>query len=218
MNTPFNPLLGPQDQDSPKPDPDTSSGNPHDPADDYQLYADEEFVKSDKSVHRNTMILFGVCVLAVAAIYLFGLRTQPGDPSAQEQELQDQLELALAKLAVRSQNDANPDSADDMVQLFYDYPGHQQLTLEELVRNPFIRFAEAPNEPVEDTGPSYQQCQQRLAQHQLQSVMHSDKGSSCLIDNEVYTPGQQLDIFTIQSINQDSVVFAAHNYQFMMGL
>ncbi len=112
---------------------------------------------------------------------------------------------------------------EKVVQQFLNYPSMKQIPLGELQTNPF-RFR-APQ--VEGQAPNESEAQAKKKREEerlaiikavgllnLQSVIHSGARKACMVNNTMYTEGQQLDEFVIEQINPDNVVVKHGVYRF----
>ena len=89
------------------------------------------------------MIFVASCLAGVGAIYLLSLRNQPKEASAEIKTAEAEVDAALKKLVdPKEQAKAQElfQNADEMVQVFYDYPTKQQVSVGELQRDPFSRL------------------------------------------------------------------------------
>lgn len=180
---------------------------------------DDETESSSKTLNRTTLILFGVCIVAVIAIFLVSRGQKPQPVSDEEKAKTAALDQALAKLT--SQNKSAKSQAIDagnMVEVFYNYPTSTQVAANELQRNPFLRNEDAPDDVVvvveKDDGPNLDALQKRLGELKLQSL----GGSICLINNNVLTEGDIVNDFMIKKIENNQVILTANNHDFVLKL
>ncbi|MCK4627915.1 MAG: hypothetical protein KAT56_02865, partial [Sedimentisphaerales bacterium] len=118
---------------------DQSSGVPNWNTAGPETYSETEAMDSTYSVstdsHNHTaMILLGVCILSMLGVYLFGLRQQPQEATAEEKAIEAQVDTALAKLVNvdrKAQAEKLFKDTENMVQMFYEYPSKQQVAADD---------------------------------------------------------------------------------------
>ncbi len=180
---------------------------------------DDEPENSSKTLNRTTLILFGVCIVAVIAIFLVSRGQKPQPASEEEKAKTAALDKALAKLTNQTKSSKSQAiDAGNMVEVFYNYPTSTQVAANELQRNPFLRNEDAPDDVVvvvaKDAGPNLDALQKKLGELKLQSL----GGSICLINNNVLTEGDIVNDFTIKKIENNQVVLTADNHDFVLKL
>ncbi len=209
---------------------DQSSGVPNWNTAGPETYSETEAMDSTYSVstdsHNHTaMILLGVCILSMLGVYLFGLRQQPQEATAEEKAIEAQVDTALAKLVNvdrKAQAEKLFKDTENMVQMFYEYPSKQQVAADDLNKNPFYCFdTKADEKDANDQDKTRAQLEKELrrkaAQLELQSVLQSTGGAKCLINGEIFATGQKvIDTFNLRSINSDSVVLTAGDHEFVL--
>jgi hypothetical protein len=184
--------------------------------------------KKKSNLNKGTIFLLVTCAIGVGVMYLFGIKQKPKEASAEEKAVEAQVDQALKKLVDQNEQGKVKDlfkDTNEMVQAFYDYPSKQQVALEELQKNPFCRVIDAKETETKVDEKALQrekervlrEAQTKLAQLQLQSVLKSTKGSTCLINGEIFKVGQKVgEIFTIQAIEDNKVTLAASENQFVL--
>lgn len=176
---------------------------------------DELFDKPQKSTHRNTIMLLGTCLIAVAVIYFLGMGQKAKPLSEAEKAKVAELDVALAKLVTHTKTakTALP-ATQNMADLFSSYPNNNQLSLDELRRNPFLRHENTTVEvaaPVA-AGPDMEALKKTLKQLKLQS----SSGTICLINDKMLKVGDKIDPFTVKTINGDNVILTVSDKEFIL--
>ena len=184
-------------------------------------------VPSEKQpLSKGTLAMSLVIALAGAGTYYMYAKTGPQaaaagvDPKAQQVIRQfmsdrDKNMGAMQKMLK---------DTETVVKQFMSYPSVKQVPLSALSANPF-RMTAAPADQQQvpskdDEREKKQREEERVAvlkgvnALQLQSVMHSDARRSCMINNALYTEGQQVETFTIEKISPNAVVVRNGSYRF----
>ena len=180
---------------------------------------DDDESNVNKSLNRTTIGLFSICIIAVVAIFLISRGQKPEPISEEEKAKSAALDMALAKLTSQAK-EQTPQSldAENMVEVFYNYPTNTQVSADELQRNPFMRDEDAPDETVvvveKNKGPDLDALQKKLKELHLQSL----GGTICLINNNVLTEGDKVSDFVIKKIEDNQVILTAENIDFSLKL
>ncbi|MGE5610206.1 MAG: hypothetical protein ACM359_13205 [Bacillota bacterium] len=112
-------------------------------------------------------------------------------------------------------------NTEKLVQVFLSYPSTNQVRLEDLKTNPF-RFsrekADDPNAAAQAELKRKQAEKEAIVkaaqQLQIQSTLVSGKVHTCMINNKMYTEGQQVDSFTIEKVTPEGIVVKRNDYRF----
>jgi hypothetical protein len=106
-------------------------------------------------------------------------------------------------------------NTEKVVQQFNNYPSVRQVPLSGLQTNPFRQSLKNDDsdsrEKLDEQREAVEKAYQSL---QLQSIMHADKNSSCLVNNTLYREGQQVNGFSIEKINADSISLKQGDWRF----
>jgi len=179
-----------------------------------------------KPLSKATLILFAIFGAAGLGSYFLLVKSGPEagaaetDPKASqviEQYMTDKSQnMGTMKKMLRD--------TDAVVKQFLTYPSVTQVPLEDLRTNPFrmsgtpepgsastAKEAEREKKRKEDERQAVLRSVQNL---QLQSVMSSDKNKSCMINNVLYTEGQQVDQFTVEKISPNAVIVRNAAFRF----
>src|SRR5215212_9292604 len=168
--------------------------------------AETEFVVAEEKKATNTGMLLVVLLVAVAGggIFLLYKRGGPAPATAAT------VEAEKANATISSFLNNGPGGIKMMEQMlkdtekvvkqFLEYPATNQIPLSDLKSNPF-RFAPAKGaNPTADAEAAKKvREEEKLAALKavqalnLQSVIHSGSRKACMINNTLYTEGQQID-------------------------
>lgn len=175
---------------------------------------------------RNTVALVLACLLGFGAIGLFAMRHRPADASAQV-EAAAQLDRVLAKIGADRAPGRLADEiavTDALIQGFYDYPSNRQVPLDSLDRNPYLataalRLVQASTSKEKATKKASQvkELGDVYAQLRLTSVVQGENDSHCMINGEVFRPGDSIaNVFMVDEIGRDEVVLMAQDARFVL--
>jgi len=177
-------------------------------------------------VNQTTLVMFGVLALSAAGVWIMYQRVGPGKAVAAPPP-----ESVQAKKTINSFLDGGGNNIKSMesmlrntekvVQQFLTYPSMTQVPLSDLRSNPFrLRPAKPENAPTSDAAERRKREEERVAMLkavqslQLQSIMYSDTRKACMINDTMYREGQTIDAFTIEKVNQSSVIVKSGVYRF----
>jgi hypothetical protein len=189
---------------------------------------DAEFVgEGDGPKKQNPLVVGGLIVAVLGGGYLWYQRQGPASADAATLET-DAASQTVSKFL--DGGTANVQMMEKMlretekvVQQFLNYPSMKQVPLGELQTNPF-RFR-APTVEGEKVSESESAAKKRREEERqavikavgalnLQSVIHSGARKACMINNTMYSEGQQIGEFVIEKINPGSVVVKNGVYRF----
>jgi len=177
--------------------------------------SEQEFVTEAKApVNRSTLVLFGIILLAMAGYYFMYLRTGPKAANAASTEVVAADQTIKSFLANGDQSVKGMQemikNTEKIVQQFKSYPSTPQIPLENLQTNPFKFLPAAASATSDEANAKRQQVDRFAAMKQaeamqLQSIV-SGTHRACMINNTLYTEGQQCEGFTIEKIETDGVI------------
>jgi hypothetical protein len=189
--------------------------------------SDAAFVieEEKKPLSKGTVAMFLILSAAAAGTYFMYVRTGPQTASAsaspQAQQVIKQFMSDKDKNLVTMQKMLR--DTESVVQQFLNYPSMTQVPLKDLKTNPFRVGSVEPGAPVanvDDAKEKKRREEERQAALRavqalnLQSVMVSGNRAACMINNTMYTEGQQIDAFTIERIAPNSVIVRNDVYRF----
>ena len=170
--------------------------------------------------NKNSLFFMSACVLAVLLMYIFGLKNKPKESSAQDIEVETKIDQMLQRLGDHAQQEKTRDlfgKSSDMVQLFYEYPAKQQVSLRELSRNPFERKSKPKEKPVDDSQALRTSLTDKLKLLRLQSVIMGPNGGICNISGQMYSVGKKVvDTFEVKAVGDDNVTLTSSGFEFIL--
>lgn len=168
---------------------------------------------------RNSTVVFLSVLLLIGAAAVFFMRMKAGPSAAAAATPQ----AATAKVtinqfltdggkSIRAMHDLLKNT-EKLVQQFQQFPGQNQVKVEDLKTNPFL-FGMPKKEVVEDTGPDPVQVEKEqilaaVKKLQIQTVL-CGVTNTCMINNKMYTEGQEIDSFSIEKITPGGVTLKVY--------
>jgi preprotein translocase subunit SecG len=162
-----------------------------------------------KQVRKTTTILAVIFVVGVIGLVLMIKKSTPESASAIDSKTEDTLiETAIARLTGVKTQMFN--RMDEIVGKFYEFSDVPQVKVNELAKNPFeLDTATGEMRDTEDDVDARALWQQQLRQNskgmQLWSIMQSEQGNRCMIDNEVLGVGDSIRGFKVTEIGTNFV-------------
>jgi hypothetical protein len=187
--------------------------------------ADDEGIDDNRRLHKATIMLLTVCVLGFGSVYLFKMKKKQPVISDQQKALETHIDLALQKFANQNEQAKTQElfkNSQEMVQMFHDYPANQQVSLDDLQRDPFTRAPVVKPEVKSTEDPRRveklrKELDQKFKTLKLQSIIQMSDGSKCLISGQIYSLGQIVaEIFTVKSIDEKSVILESQGVEYTL--
>lgn len=169
---------------------------------------------NSKSLRRSTILVAVLVAIGLVCLLFMIRKSQPQAASAKQSAGDEKkIEAAITRLTgVRSEM---VDRMDEIVQKFYEYSDVFQVKVSELAKNPFHVEGVAQSVKGETVVPYDPQAQaeqirrekmqQQAATLRLLSVMRSDSGHSCMINDEILRQGDIIEGFTVARIGDSFV-------------
>jgi hypothetical protein len=168
---------------------------------------------SSKNLRRSTALVAALVGIGLVCLLLMIRKSQPQAAAAGEvRDDQTKIEAAISRLTgVRSEM---ADRMDEIVRKFYEFSDVVQVKVDELVKNPFEveGFAKelSAGSPVNDPQAQAelirrQRLQQQASTLKLLSIMRSDQGDCCMINDQILRSGDVIEGFRITRIGGSAV-------------
>ena len=168
-----------------------------------------------KDVRKSTTILG---VLFIIGLICLGVMIKKSSPQAASAETVDteqaEIETAIARLMGIKSEMFN--RMDEIVSKFYEFSDVLQVQVGELIKNPFqietflTSLAEEPvvNETIEIDPEMIrrERIRQKAKDMKLYSIMQSEKGVCCMIDNEILYEGDLIEDFQVKKISNNIAI------------
>ena len=188
-------------------------------------------VEEKKPLNRSTIVTFVVLVIGAGGVWFMYQRTGPNKAAAADQEAVAAKTTINNFLSGGSENIRLMESmlrnTQKVVQQFLNYPSMTQVPLSDLRTNPFrVRGETSAGDKtaLSEAAEKRRREEERLTalravqNLQLQSIMFGGSRRACMVNGAMYTEGQTIDGFAIETINQASVVVKSGPYRFELRL
>ncbi len=172
-------------------------------------------VATNRSKLRKSTILVTILVaIGLVCLWFMIRKSQPQAASAKQgDEEETRLEAAIGRLTGVSTEMV--DKMDRIVKKFYEFSDVFQVQVNELVKDPFEAqvFAKEIEQEVlasDDVGVQAalirkQRARERADTLEFLSVMESDKGNACMINDRILQEGDEIKGFLIKRIGSDFI-------------
>jgi hypothetical protein len=153
-----------------------------------------------KSVKRSTILLTVLIVIGAAVIWGMIKKTVPRDASAAANTEDLQVESAIAKLTgIRTQMYGK---LDQIAEKFYQFSNVNQVSVDQLSKNPFVHANAYSGGALinEATGKDGKNAQWRLW-----SIMDSQQGLCCMINDKLLYVGDSINGMIVNQIGKNAV-------------
>ena len=161
---------------------------------------------NNQKLRRSTLILVVLFGVGGLGLWLMVKKTTPATANAQPSENQVQLEAALAQLdSMQAEMDSQMNSVAGR---FYQFNNVNQVGVDELKKNPFIRkqfSSESGDGGTRQSEQSRQEAQVIAMGMELWSITATPKGLCCMIDDKVLYQGDTYRNMTVKTIGQKTV-------------
>jgi len=162
-----------------------------------------------KSVRKGTMllaVLFGTGLLCLW--FMIQKSTPETATAASADSEQTRIETAIARLTGVSSEMLN--RMDEIVRKFYEFSDVRQVKVTELVKNPFeyeMFLANLKDESgtEEENLISEEMLRQQVKKLKLLSIMQTEQGNSCIIDDKILREGDSISNFKVRQISNNYV-------------
>jgi len=182
----------------------------------------------DKNVRKSTMRLAALFAIGLLCLLFMIKKSTPQRATASAVGTEDpQIELAITRLTgVRSEMF---NRMDEIVRKFYEFSDVQQVNVEELAKNPFkneiflgnikkISDTEERDSDIDIEMMRQQQLRQQAKDMQLLSIMQSERGNCCMIDDRILYEGDSIKSFTVKQISDSFVKLASEGIEIILKL
>lgn len=160
------------------------------------------------NVRKTTSMLVVLFIIGVISLWFMIKKSSPqaasaaGDPATETE-----IETAISRLTgIKAEMFSR---MDEIVEKFYEFSDVQQIKVNELAKNPFsqeVLWANLKKTSDNDDALMRQQSMHQQAKGlRLLSIMRSEQGNCCMIDDKILREGDMVKGFTVRSIGETSV-------------
>jgi preprotein translocase subunit SecG len=180
----------------------------------------------DKNARKSTMVLAGLFCLGLLGLWFMIKKSAPQTATASQEEVsmeEAQMEMAIARLIGFKSEIFN--RVGEIVKKFYEFSGVQQVKVNELKKNPFKRevllgnLNEKPDTEANTNAEIRQQQLKLQAKNmQLLSIVATDTGYCCVIDDRSLYEGDSIKGFNIKQIGERTVLLESDGVEITLKL
>ncbi len=174
-----------------------------------QSGGDQDFLTTaqhGKNLKHSTITLALLFTVGALCIWFMIKKTTPSAASAGTSTEEAQIESAIAQLTgIKTEMDTH---VGQIVDKFYEFSEIEQIRVGELKKNPFEHELGIVDLTGLDPGREIllrEEINRKSLGLQLWSIMASDEGGCCMINDKVLYVGDSLDGFTVKRITQRQV-------------
>ncbi len=178
-----------------------------------------------KQVRKSTIVLAVLFAIGLLCLLFMIKKSTPQTASATAANAEEtQIETAIARFTgVRSEMF---NRMDEIVNRFYEFSNVPQVYVNELTKNPFelemflanLR-AKADEEALDiDADMLWQQTRQRAKDMQLSSIIQSEQGTCCMINDEILYEGDPIGGFKVRQIGDSYVKLKCEDVEIVLKL
>jgi preprotein translocase subunit SecG len=173
---------------------------------------------NSKNVRRSTILVAILVAIGLLCLMFMIRKSQPQAASARQTKNDEtKIDAAINRLTgVRSEMAGRMDA---IIKKFYEFSDVFQVKVSELSKNPFevesltmkglkVQAAAGDDPQAQAELIRRQKMQERAGTLRLLSIMRSDRGHSCMINDQILQQGQSLEGFTILQIGGNFVELA----------
>jgi preprotein translocase subunit SecG len=176
--------------------------------------------RDKKNVRRSTILLGGLFILGLLCLWFMIKKSSPQTAMARSGQVsteEAQLEKAIAQLiGVRSEMF---NRMGEIVKKFYEFSDVQQVKVDELVKNPFKHEILLGNlNETSDTEKGSFGMRQQTKDMQLLSIVATDTGKCCVIDDKRLYEGDSIRGFNVRQIGDSTVLLESDGVEIILKL
>jgi hypothetical protein len=181
--------------------------------------------RDKRNVRRSTILLGGLFILGLLCLWFMIKKSSPPTAAASPGKVgteEAQIETAIAQLTgVRSEMF---NRMDEIVKKFYEFSDVQQVKVDELVKNPFKHeillgdLKEKSDTEKGSFGTRQEQLRQQTKDMQLLSILATDTGKCCVIDDKRLYEGDSIRGFNVRQIGDSTVLLESDGVEIILKL
>ncbi len=170
-----------------------------------------------KDVRKMTMLLAVLFVIGLLCLLFMIRRSVPQSATAASDSVEEtQIEKAIARLTGVGTEMFK--RMDQIVKKFYEFSDVQQVRVNELVKNPFERqvfLADAAESSDSREAELLRQQRLKLKKKDMQllTILQTDEGYCCMIDDKILSEGDTIKGFKVVQIGDDFVKLELEGFQ-----
>lgn len=181
----------------------------------------------NNNVRKSTMLLAVLFVMGLLCLWFMIKKSAPQTASASATGTEEtQIERAIAQLTgIKSEMFSR---MDEIVKKFYEFSNVLQVQVNELVKNPFeleLFLAKLKGKTIAQENFNIdtemlrkQQLKQQAKNLQLGSIMQSEQGNCCMINDKILYKGDSINGLQVTQIDNNSVKLESQGVEIVLKL
>ena len=180
-------------------------------------------VAQEKNVRKTTYILVTVFCIGIICLWFMAKKSTPQQAAAETPSPEEaQIERVIARFGGSRSEILS--STDEIVRKFHECSDVEQFGVDELVKNPFKHdlflddLSGSDNYAWESDEAEAMRQEQMARGMQLLSIMRSETGSCCMIDDKLLYEGDSIKGFKVCQIEDNFVRLASERTEVILKL
>ncbi|MHC4070079.1 MAG: hypothetical protein ACYS18_09830 [Planctomycetota bacterium] len=180
-------------------------------------------VAQEKNVRKTTYILITVFCIGIICLWFMAKKSTPQQAAAETPSPEEaQIERVIARFGGTRSEILS--STDEIVRKFHEFSDVEQVGVDELVKNPFRYdlflddLSGSDNYAWESDEAEAMRQEQMARGMQLLSIMRSETGSCCMIDDKLLYEGDSIKDFKVCQIEDNFVRLASERTEVILKL
>lgn len=180
-------------------------------------------VAQEKNVRKTTYILATVFCIGILCLWFMAKKSTPQQAAAETTSPEEtQIERIIARFGGTRSEILS--STDEIVRKFHEFSDVEQVGVDELVKNPFKDdlflddLSGSDNYGWESDEAEAMRQEQMARGMQLLSIMKSETGSCCMIDDKLLYEGDSIKGFKVCQIESNFVRLASEGTEVILKL
>jgi len=172
---------------------------------------DEEYLTvsaGGRNARKTTSMLIALFVIGLICLWFMIKKSTPQSAGAADADTESRIEAAIQRLTgIKAEMFSR---MDEIVEKFYEFSEVQQVSVNQLAKNPFeyeLLWANLKKTPDDENSELFrrQQLRKQAGELKLVSIMQSEQGSCCMIDDKILREGDSIKGFAVRQIGANFV-------------
>jgi len=160
------------------------------------------------TVKNSTILLTVLLIIGATSVWLMVRKVGPREASAESTQEDLQIESAIAKLTgIRSEMYGK---LDQVAERFYQFSNINQVPSDQLVKNPFVYSGDIASilPAIKKSG---YKSDENKSHFRLWSIMESDQGRCCMINDKILYVGDSIEGLSVTQIGRNAVELGSND-------
>jgi preprotein translocase subunit SecG len=180
-----------------------------------------------KDVRKSTTILGVLFIIGLICLGIMIKKSEPQKAAASTTVNTDEQQIQSAITRLTGIESEMFKRMDEIVKKFYQFSDVVQIQVNQLVKNPFQleSFLESMNANTGNNNSGIdaemilqEQARVKSEKMKLYSIMQSERGTCCMINNKILYEGDTIDDFEVVKISTDNVLLKLEKFEITLRL